>query len=74
MTPNIVVKQILRKAWNLIYEVDVSVLNRNIFMFTFRPHLVGVILGEWKIGGEKLRKLLFLGVVGVILGGKIVGA
>ena len=72
MTPNMVVKQILRKAWNLIYEVDVSVLNRNIFMFTFRPHLVGVILGEWKIG-EKLRKLLFLGVVRVILGEKTVG-
>ena len=36
-----VVKEIISKAWNTIKEVDVAVVDKNIFLFTFN-HEVNV--------------------------------
>ncbi|KAK9997661.1 hypothetical protein SO802_022347 [Lithocarpus litseifolius] len=53
----VVVKDIVSKAWNLMMEVEVSVLDRNVFLFSFN-HEADVKRAwdrrPWSIKGEHL--------------------
>jgi hypothetical protein len=50
-------KEILTKAWNIVYDVEVSVVDRNIFVFTFK-HEADVRRAwdrrPWLVKGEHL--------------------
>ena len=48
--PRALVKDILTKAWNVLNEIEVASVDKNVFVFTFKHEVGQFLLWVWSTG------------------------